>query len=272
MLKTFQTLKYFPHPVEIPLAVTRHIHQCLALSEIPYTAYPPRSLYRHQPLIRQYLGFAAFADNKVAKHVVNKAVFEAAQTRDDPVDLINVAVEALINSGFELPAFSTLERLARRVRSLVNNGYFQKVLAAFSQSDREKLDQLLAVVKPRRFSLFNQLKEPAQSATLTHFKDLQNRLNWLQELGEVESWLAPLPKAKIQQFAAQAFALDASDLKDYLSAKRYTLLASLIYQSRVTTRDNLVEMFIKEWRRCTNRGKTNWNYCVTVSADSMRTS
>lgn len=47
MLKTFQTLKYFPHPVEIPLAVTHHIHQCLGLTEIPYTAYPPRSLYRH---------------------------------------------------------------------------------------------------------------------------------------------------------------------------------------------------------------------------------
>ncbi len=255
MLKTFQTLKYFPHPVEIPLAVTRHIHKCLALTEIAFTAYPPRSLYRHQPVIRQYLGFAAFADNKAAKHIVNKAVFEAAQTRDDPVDLINVAVEALINSGFELPAFSTLERLARRVRSLVNNGYFQKVLAALSQSHREKLDQLLAVVKPKRFSLFNQLKEPAQSATLTHFKDLQNRLNWLQELGEVESWLAPLPKAKIQQFAAQAFALDASDLKDYLSAKRYTLLASLIYQSRVTTRDNLVEMFIKRMATMHKQGQ-----------------
>jgi hypothetical protein len=52
MLKTFQTLKYFPHPVEIPLVVTRHIHKCLGFTEIPYTAYPPRSLYRHQPLIR----------------------------------------------------------------------------------------------------------------------------------------------------------------------------------------------------------------------------
>jgi hypothetical protein len=67
--------------------------------------------------------------------------------------------------------------------------------------------------------------------------------------------LAPLPKAKIQQFGAQAFALDASDLKDYLSAKRYTLLASLIYQSRVTTRDNLVEMFIKRMATMHKQGQ-----------------
>src|SRR5438128_2012874 len=53
MLKVFQKLHYFPHPVEMPLAITQHIHSCLKMSEIKHTAYPRRSLYRHRPLIRE---------------------------------------------------------------------------------------------------------------------------------------------------------------------------------------------------------------------------
>jgi len=243
MLKAFQNLHYFPHPVEMPLAITSHIHSCLGLTEIASTAYPPASLYRHQPTIRQYLGFEAYG--KKAKHVLLKVLLEAAKLRDDPADLINVATEGLVGNGYELPAFSTLERLARRIRSLVNTSYFHKVVNRLNPKTYQKLEELFVVNQVGRASLFHKLKTPAQSASLSHFRELQKHLSWLKELGEVESWLENIPRAKIRHFAAQAAALDASELGDYLPAKRYTLLICLIYQAKVTTRDNLVEMFIK---------------------------
>lgn len=243
MLKAFQRLHYFPHPVEMPLAITSHIHSCLGLTEIASTAYPPTSLYRHQPTIRQFLGFEAYG--KGAKHIMLKVLLEAAKLRDDPADLINVAAEGLVGHGYELPAFSTLERLTRRVRNLVNTSYFQKVASRLNPKTHQKLEELFVVNPVTRVSLFHKLKTPAQSASLSHFRELQKHLSWLKELGEVESWLGSIPRAKIRHFAAQAAALDASDLGDYLPAKRYSMLICLIYQAKVTTRDNLVEMFIK---------------------------
>ena len=38
---------------------------------------------------------------------------------DNPADMINAALEGLIKQRYELPAFSTLDRLVGRVRTLV---------------------------------------------------------------------------------------------------------------------------------------------------------
>ena len=48
--------------------------------------------------------------------VVEQRVTQAASTMSDPADLINVAIEHLIQQRFELPAFQTLDRLVSHVR------------------------------------------------------------------------------------------------------------------------------------------------------------
>jgi len=40
---------------------------------------------------------------------------------EHPADLINVAVEELVKERYELPAFSTLDRLVGHIRTIVNN-------------------------------------------------------------------------------------------------------------------------------------------------------
>ena len=49
--------------------------------------------------------------------------------------------------------------------------------------------------------------------------------------------------------------LDAAEFQDILLPKRRTLLLSLIYQSQVKARDNLVSMFLKRLATIHNRGK-----------------
>ena len=43
-----------------------------------------------------------------------------AESKNNPADLINVALEKPVESGLELPAFSTLDQLASTVRAEVN--------------------------------------------------------------------------------------------------------------------------------------------------------
>jgi hypothetical protein len=54
-----------------------------------------------------------------------------------------------------------------------------------------------------------------------------------------------LRPAKIAHFAEIARSLYPSDLLDFTASKRFTLLACLIFQEVVSTRDEIVQMFLK---------------------------
>jgi hypothetical protein len=47
---------------------------------------------------------------------------------NNPADLINVAIESLVKERYELPAFSTLDRSVRHIRTLVNLGIYENLL------------------------------------------------------------------------------------------------------------------------------------------------
>ena len=53
-----------------------------------------------------------------------EAIREAAHARNQPPDLINIALERLVEGCFELPAFSTLDEMASRIRGEVNGEIF----------------------------------------------------------------------------------------------------------------------------------------------------
>jgi Domain of unknown function (DUF4158) len=52
--------------------------------------------------------------------VAEQAIRQAAETKDHPAELINVALEDLAKNSCEFPAFSTLDDLASSVRAEVN--------------------------------------------------------------------------------------------------------------------------------------------------------
>ncbi|HEY9830489.1 MAG TPA: hypothetical protein V6D26_07920 [Stenomitos sp.] len=155
-------------------------------------------------------------------------------------DLINVAIAELVNQRHELPAFSTLDRSARRVRTLVNGGFFQKVLSRLDDQQIQCLEGLLKADPQQSRSPYNALKQFPKSPTLSHLKALLSHLTWLQSLENVEQLLKDIPPLKIQHFAAEAKALDVGEIRDFSPPKRYTLLLCLIYQSQIQARDNLV--------------------------------
>lgn len=174
---------------------------------------------------------------------------------DNPADLINVAIEELVKERCELPGYSTLDRLARRIRMLVNRQFFHTVFSQLSAMEQRRLDALLDVENPRHKSDFNALKETPKSATLSHMRDLQGRFSWLLAMGDVERLLDGIPNVKIKHFAAEARALDATAMRQFNDPKRYTLLLALVYQARVTARDHLVETFLKRIGAIHNKGK-----------------
>ena len=67
---------------------------------------------------RAYLKASVYAE--AGEQLVTATVIEAAATMSDPADLINRAIEALSKAAIDLPAFSTLDRLANHLRTEVH--------------------------------------------------------------------------------------------------------------------------------------------------------
>lgn len=254
LLKAFQRLGYFPGLDEIPAAVITHIKHCLRLDESVIPGYEQsRMRYRHCRAIREHLGVTVYG--KPASRLAITAVSDAAATMDNPADLINVALERLIKESYELPAFSTLDRLVGRVRTVVNQRFFRTVLNRLSQDDLRRLDRLLGSDPHSRKSAYHQLKQLPKTPTLSHLQQWLDHLEWLTALGEADIPLAGLPPIKVKHFAAEAKALDAGELKDFSPPKRFTLLLCLIQRMRVQARDQLAVMLIKRMSKIQQRGK-----------------
>ncbi|MEB9314338.1 hypothetical protein P4H92_20925, partial [Bacillus cereus] len=103
--------------------------------------------------------------------------------------------------------------------------------------EKDKLDQLLHTSKETQHSGYNYFKEVPKSPSITHMKDLQNRLSFITSfLPNIHDLLEGIPISKLKHFAAEANSLDASEIKDFAPHKRYMLLLSTIYRSQITTR------------------------------------
>lgn len=111
-----------------------------AFGVLPFTiGYPGSHCESHSILCKLAPGYDSNGFARHARHIAIQAVYNAAQVMDNPADLINVAIAELIKKRCELPAFSTLDRLARRIRTLVNSRFFQNVVDRLTPEEQQKL-------------------------------------------------------------------------------------------------------------------------------------
>ncbi|MCK9928126.1 DUF4158 domain-containing protein [Frankia sp. Mgl5] len=183
------------------------------------------------------------------------AIRTAVQTKDNPADLINVALEELVRARCELPGYTTLDAMAATIRTEVNSGFFEMVAARPDWAERARLDRVLVVDPATRRSEFDRMKTPAQSATLGKFKQRLAHLQALDAIGPTEVWLEGVPPGKVVHFAGEARMADVDDMRKTGDAKRVTLLISLLHQQRIEARDEVVTMFCKRMAALHKRAK-----------------
>jgi hypothetical protein len=172
-------------------------------------------------MIREFLGVTAYGP--AARQVIVETCLQAARTRDDLPDIINMAIEELIRQRFELPAFSTLLRIARTTRNTVNRRYQSRVCELLDAGARHRLLAILSRPFDESRSLWDQVKREPKRSTVPQLKDFLDHLRWLQEQNVAASAFKEIPETKIRQFAAEARSLDLTSLNDMPERKRLTL-------------------------------------------------
>jgi Tn3 transposase DDE domain len=160
----------------------------------------------------------------------------------------------LVKASLELPAFSTLDEIASRIRREVNAAIFEQVASQIALPDRVRLDALLDVVGPTAKRPFNRLRAPAGRATWSGFREQVAHLRWVDSLGRTERWLDGIAESKIADFAREAAVADAGVMRDVAPAKR-TVLACMVHVARTRARDDVAEMFCKRMASITERAK-----------------
>jgi TnpA family transposase len=254
LLKVYQRLGYFPKPETIPGAIIGHIRSVLKLDAdlVPDIA-SNHTLYRYHAAIRKHLEI--ISDGKHIRHVAAQTMHQAAHSMESPADLISAAVEVLVKEQCELPAFGTLERMARRIRSLVHRGIYRGIATRLTDEQAASLIRLLEVDPTSGLSAFHRIKETPKSATLTHLDEWLSRLSWLQSLGNMQPVLIGVRPAKVKHLAEEAASLHATNLWDFSAEKRLALLVCLIQSAQISTRDEILQMFTKRMSRITTRAK-----------------
>jgi hypothetical protein len=205
--------------------------------------YPKRTRARHRIEIRRHLGIHRWggAAESLAVQTIERIVGGRAHLSD----LINGAIEALIAAHYELPALSTLRRLAGGVQSQANQDWFTAVSGRLNDNLRQRLDCLLTVPKDAQESEFATLCKPTKRVSRSHLDELLKQLQSLSQISLPKDLLADVPPARIDAWADEARRLTATELREYTPARRRTMLACLIQRTRATRLDDLVTMLAR---------------------------
>ena len=264
LVLSFRRLGRFVPLVEVPVSVVDHVRRGLRLAPLVEPVVSETTLYRHHRLVREFLGVHPWG--VAGRHVAVIAVRDSALSMNNPADLINVAIEALLRERFELPAFRALDELARWVRSVVNQRIYATVAGGLDDAAQLTVDGLLDVGEGAGRSWLHRLKQQSRRPTVSHLGALVTELEWLDGLGCPDRALAGVPPAKIAQFAAEAWVLDASELRHFTPARRATVVLCLLAPRRARVRDDLVEMFCKLMARVGNRARDQ----VAATREALR--
>lgn len=242
-LKTFPILGRFVPPQEIPAPLVAYLADCAGLGGAALEHYPRRTRVRHRAEIRAFLGVQAWDD--AAQALARSTMERIVGGRTHLSDLINGAIEALVAAHYELPALSTLRRLAGTVNARATEAWLVTVTRRMSAATRARLEALLVVPEGATESAFSKLCRSTKRASRDHLDELLEQLGWLHELALPVQILADLPAPRIEAWAEEARRLTATELREYQTPRRHALLSCLLVQTRSSRLDDLVTMLIR---------------------------
>ena len=253
LLKTYQRLGYFVTSEQVPDAIVEHIAAAVnepddreALRQYDLS----QARRKHLSAVREFLGVKPFDED--GKALMRNAFREAALTKEDVIDLINIGIETLVRDRYELPAFDTLEREARLQRVATNQELFAQVNRTLGDAGRSLLDSLFVVGDdPRRVSLWNDLKQDPAKPTLDGMRKLVARYDQLTGMAGHAHLLKAIPVVKVRQWALEGASLDAASMADMEPNKRYAVALALISHRLARVTDDLCDIFCKQMRRVT---------------------
>ncbi|MFJ2778644.1 DUF4158 domain-containing protein [Kitasatospora sp. NPDC087315] len=160
-LKSYQRMGCFPKLDEIPETVVDFVRRAVDLPEGTVPKAANRTAERQRTAVRQRTGLSY--DKAKARKIAEAVMRSEAVSKNRPADLINIALEKVVEAGLELLGFTTLDALAAKVRTEVNAAICMGVYDQLSEAHREQLLALLSEKDTSGTTKYNRLKQSAKA-------------------------------------------------------------------------------------------------------------
>jgi len=245
LLKCAQRLGFFPRLKDVPRPYLDHVTLASDFKR-PLTGDEIRMAddggvrHRNLNLLRKRLDIRPLDDED---WMIERAA-TAALTQHHLTDIINVLLEELIHYQYELPGFTTLERMARRAREKVETLHYGSLADPLSSQLRKKIDALFETAGSST-SAWNALKQEPKRPTNNAVRDYLDHVRQVQQLSVGLPAVADIPVSKLKHYRVLARAQNATEMLELVPRKRYALAVIFIRSCHARALDDAADLYIR---------------------------
>lgn len=251
-LKLLQRLGYFVPLASVPPEIIEHICQQASLRRplkralLQYDQSGSKS--QHHQRLRTYQGIRTV--DKKAEQWLETQAMQAAQTKQELPDIINVLIEELVQRRYELPGFTFLFRLSRRCRNTVNDLIYKSIADGLDEQTAQRLDNILTARQGQ--SVWDGLKREPKQPNVREVTDFLQHIDSMIAMAQGLPNTQEIAATKREQLTLEARALDVAEMRALKPIKRYALAVLLIQTQLEKAMDDIAEIFIKSLRSLHN--------------------
>jgi len=247
-LKLLQRLGYFVALATIPVEIVKHICS-RAQVRVPTKSALARydksgTKHRHRAHLRDFVGIRELTETDEAW--LQGQALQAAQTKQELADIINVLIEELVQRRFELPSYTDLYRMSSNARATVNERIYKSVTGPLSEAVIARLDGLFKPVAGR--SLWDSLKREPKQPNVREVTDFLSHIDSMMALSKDLPDTSHIAATKREQLVLEARALDLAEMRAMKPLKRHTLAVLLVQTQLQKAMDDIAEIFVKTVR------------------------
>jgi TnpA family transposase len=270
MLKVTQHLHYVLLPEDVPYSVVKYVsnafNQHRVLQKKQFLEYQRSGTFtRHCKLLREYLNLNDHDPKRTA--YCEEIGIPLASSKDSLVDIINALIEALVKQGFELPAFSKLERLARYCRLQANEKLYSDICQDLSDDQISHISSLFEVKPDDHISPWQWLKQEPNKPTLGNIREFLAHISWLKTCAEPLPSIKSLSVSKRNHFRYEAMSLHSSDMREMKPTKRHALAVVLVNTQLAQAYDDLADQLTRVISDVEQDGKKSFQADLFDSRD-----
>ena len=171
---------YFPNFSDIPNSIREHIAESLDRKQLSASygdSIPGTTLRRLKTAIRRRCQVKSFT-LKAQGQWLREFAFDIARTKESVLDIVNAMIEFLVKESYELPAFSTLDRLGYEARAAATSLYINRIYDALSSDSIGLMDSVLAESDESGITLWHKLKEEPKRPSINGFTRFYQHSKW----------------------------------------------------------------------------------------------
>lgn len=271
LLKIAQRLGYFPTLAEVRPDIVAHIARFVRFGRRPkssdLTALDQNSVRQRQiELVRKRLGITAWS--KVDDDWLALTADRVADARHHTRDIINALLEEFVHHRIELPAFSTVDRMATTAHTRANARILGRIAGELSDAIKDRIDALFVRPAVGAETGWQMLRRDPRKPTDVEIRSYLQHIERLRTLAdELPAVATSIPR--LRDFFSYAQSLNAPEMAELVPEKRYGLAVIYIRGRYYKAMDDAAELYLKRMQKVENAALAMLNQHMLDNAESV---